>query len=53
MQCQYVWLCLGMVCNGKWNGIVIDVIDMREKSKNVLYKKSENFYFVVIFLFEK
>ena len=36
----------------KWIDIVIDLIDMRKKSKNVLYKKNEIFCFVVIFLFE-
>jgi hypothetical protein len=27
----------------KWNGTIVDLIDMREKSKNVLYKKVKNF----------
>jgi hypothetical protein len=44
---------VGCVCkwNGiwKWNDTVADLNDMREKSKNVLYKKSEKFCFVVIF----
>jgi hypothetical protein len=33
----------------KWIGIVTDLIDVRKKK---LYKKSEKFCFVVIFLFE-
>jgi isopenicillin N synthase-like dioxygenase len=37
----------GCVCewNGiwKWNNTVADLIDMREKKKNVLYKKVKNF----------
>jgi hypothetical protein len=38
---------VGCVCkwNGiwKWNGTVADLNDMREKSKNVLYKKVKSF----------
>jgi hypothetical protein len=34
---------LGIVWDEKWNGTVANVIDMREKNKNVLYKKVKNF----------
>ena len=42
----YVWQWIG---TWKWNGTVADLIDMREKSKNVLYKKV-NFFFSDFFI---
>ena len=38
-----VRLCLGIVWDEKWNGTVAYMIDKREKSKNVLYKKVKIF----------
>ena len=33
----------GMGWDGKQNGIVVNVIDMREKNKNILQKKVKKF----------
>jgi hypothetical protein len=45
VRIRAISLCLGIVWDGKWNSTVTDVIDIREKSKNVLYKKVKNFVF--------